>query len=182
MTREHSALVCNLPPGVGNRLLGDAALASELLFDISKIDLNAVALSRERVAELTPQRGAMRQLDYVIWRTQDASQGLGVKHVRDDEFWVPGHIPGRPLMPGVIMLEACAQLCGVLHRLRAGDERFIGFARCNDTAFRGQVVPGDTLYLLAKEASYRPRRFVSAAQGVVNGKLVFEATITGMAM
>ncbi|MCH6550662.1 MAG: beta-hydroxyacyl-ACP dehydratase, partial [Planctomycetes bacterium] len=48
----------------------------------------------------------MRQLDYVIWRTQDASQGLGVKHVGDDEFWVPGHIPGRPLMPGVIMLEA----------------------------------------------------------------------------
>ena len=48
--------------------------------------------------------------------------------------------------------------------------------------FRGQVVPGDTLYLLAKEISYRPRKFVSAGQGVVNGRLVFEAKITGMAM
>ncbi len=141
-----------------------------------------MALSPERVAELTPQRGAMRQLDYVIWMTDDSRQGLGVKHVRNDEFWVPGHIPGRPLMPGVLMLESCAQLCGVLHQCRTDDDRFVGFARCNDTAFRGQVVPGDTLYLLAKEVSYRPRRFVSAAQGVVNGKLVFEATITGMAL
>ncbi|MEE8508879.1 MAG: beta-hydroxyacyl-ACP dehydratase [Myxococcota bacterium] len=141
-----------------------------------------MALSPERVAELTPQRGAMRQLDYVIWMTDDSRQGLGVKHVHDDEFWVPGHIPGRPLMPGVLMLESCAQLCGVLHQCRTDDDRFVGFARCNDTAFRGQVVPGDTLYLLAKEVSYRPRRFVSAAQGVVNGKLVFEATITGMAL
>ena len=84
-----------------------------------------MAISPEQVAELTPQRGAMRQLDYVIWKTQDAGQGLGVKHVRDDEFWVPGHIPGRPLMPGVMMLEACAQLCGVLHRLRADPNRGI---------------------------------------------------------
>ena len=48
--------------------------------------------------------------------------------------------------------------------------------------FRGQVVPGDTLYLLAKLLSHRPRRFTSAAQGIVNGNLVFEATITGMVM
>ena len=109
-------------------------------------------------------------------------QGLGVKHVRDDEFWVAGHIPGRPLMPGVLMIEAAAQLCSLLQRTAHKTRRssFLGFTRCDDVAFRGQVVPGDTLYLLAKEISYHPRRFVSAAQAITNGQLVFEATITGM--
>jgi 3-hydroxyacyl-[acyl-carrier-protein] dehydratase len=46
--------------------------------------------------------------------------------------------------------------------------------------FRGQVVPGDRLLLLSKEVEFNRRRFISKAQGVVNGKLVFEGTITGM--
>jgi 3-hydroxymyristoyl/3-hydroxydecanoyl-(acyl carrier protein) dehydratase len=58
----------------------------------------------------------------------------------------------------------------------------MGFTRCTDTVFRGQVVPGDTLYLLAKGVSSGARRFVTRAQGVVNGKLVFETTISGMRM
>ena len=46
--------------------------------------------------------------------------------------------------------------------------------------FRGQVQPGDRLYLLVKEISFKARRFISASQGLVDGKLVFEAKITGM--
>lgn len=159
-------------------------MAAPPLFDITKIDLTQVAASPERVAEVIPQCGHMRQLDYVIWTSDDFTSGLGVKHVRDDEFWVSGHIPGRPLLPGVLMIEAAAQLCGFLQKFahQMGESDFIGFTRCNDVAFRGQVVPGDTLYLLAKEISYRRRRFESAAQAMVNGQLVFEARITGMAI
>ena len=157
-------------------------MASELLFEIADIDLNQVAISAEQVGELIPQCGAMRQLDHVIWTNESITRGLGIKHVRSDEFWVPGHIPGRPLFPGVLMIEAAAQLCGLLHCVRAKDNRFIGFVRCNDVVFRGQVVPGDDFYLLAEEIEWRRRRFVSAAQGLVNGQLVFEATITGMAI
>ncbi|MHC4446735.1 MAG: 3-hydroxyacyl-ACP dehydratase FabZ family protein [Planctomycetota bacterium] len=157
-------------------------MASELLFEIADIDLSQVAIPAERVGELIPQCGAMRQLDYVIWTNESVTRGLGIKHVRSDEFWVPGHIPGRPLFPGVLMIEAGAQFCGLLHCIRAEDRRFIGFVRCNDVVFRGQVVPGDEFYLLAEEIELRRRRFVSAVQGVVNGQLVFEATITGMAM
>ena len=57
---------------------------------------------------------------------------------------------------------------------------FLGFTHCDETVFRGQVVPGDNLYLLAKQIERNRRRFISKAQGVVNGKLVFETTITGM--
>jgi len=154
------------------------------LFDLSPIDLTQVAYSPQRVGEINPQAGHMRHLDHVIWITDDFKCSLGVKHVRDDEFWVPGHVPGRPLLPGVLMIEAAAQLCSLTQRVRPdmSPETFIGFTRCNDVVFRGQVVPGDTLYLLAKELSHRPRRFISAAQGIVNGNLVFEGTITGMVM
>ncbi len=157
-------------------------MAPKPLFDISAIDLSQVALSPQRVGELNPQCGDMRQLDYVVWVNEAASRGLGVKKVRDDEFWISGHIPGRPLLPGVLMIEAGGQLCNVLYQLRVNNPRFLGFTRCDNAAFRGQVVPGDTLYLLAREVSMRPRRFVCDVQGVVDGRIVFEARITGMAL
>ena len=159
-------------------------MAASPLFDLAKLDLTQVAVSWQRVGEINPHAGHMRQLDHVIWLTDDFRNAVGVKHVRDDEFWVPGHVPGRPLFPGVLMIEAAAQLCSLTQRLRPDihADMFIGFPRCEDVVFRGQVVPGDTLYLLAKLLSHRPRRFTSAAQGIVNGSLVFEATITGMVM
>ena len=157
-------------------------MATQPLFDITKIDLSAVTVSPERVGQINPQAGSMRQLDHIIWIRDDAKAGLGVKLIRDDEFWVPVHIPGRPLMPGVLMIEAAAQLCSVLqkHAYNLSDETFLGFTRCDQVAFRGQVVPGDTLYLLAEEVEQRRRRFVSKAQAMVDGRLVFEAVITGM--
>tara|TARA_B100000405_G_scaffold277182_1_gene219373 strand:+ start:114 stop:614 length:501 start_codon:yes stop_codon:yes gene_type:complete len=155
---------------------------TNLLFDISKIDLNQVTIAPEDVYNYNPQSGDMRHLDHVIWLDRETSSGLGVKQVRDDEFWVPGHIPGRPLLPGVIMIEAAAQLSSVLYKWRSNmpADRFLGFTRCDDCIFRGQVVPGDTLYLLVREKKFGDRRFSCDAQGVVDGKLVFEVKITGM--
>jgi len=159
-------------------------VAAQTLFDISDIDLSQVAISPQKVGQLNPQCGPMRHLDHVIWKNDDATCGLGVKQVRDDEFWVPVHIPGRPLMPGVLMIEAAAQLCSILQQFRPGNDnsRFLGFTRCDNVVFRGKVVPGDTFYLLAKELKSSRRRFVSATQGIVNDQLVLEATITGMAL
>ena len=155
------------------------------LFDISGIDRHAVRISSDDVARINPHRGDMRHLDHVIWMSETGDCALGVKHVRHDEFWVPGHIPGRPLFPGVLMIEAAAQLSSVQYKSRstdqkANDERFLGFARCDDVSFRGQVVPGDTLYLLSKEIDFRARRFISTCQGMVHDKICFEVTITGM--
>ncbi len=160
-------------------------MPSQPLFDMAGIDRTQVAVSPKRVGELNPQCGPMRQLDHVIWVAGDGSHGLGVKHVRDDEFWVEGHIPGRPLMPGVLMIEAAAQLCSVLQHLRQREREqpaFLGFTHCNNVSFRGQVVPGDVLYLMAMELKSGRRRFVSAAQGWVDGRLVFEGEVAGMVL
>lgn len=155
-------------------------MASSLLFDLEGIDLNAVAADADRVGEVNPQCGPMRQLDHVVWYNETITRGVGVKRIGEGEFWVPYHIPGRPLMPGVMMIEACAQLGSFLYRIKTPDLPFAGFTRCNDTVFRGQVVPGDTLILLCDEVSCSRRRFVSKFQCVVDGRMVMETTITGM--
>ena len=159
-------------------------MAAQPLFDISKIDLNQVDISSEEVGQINPQSGDMRHLDHVIWLEDNFEHSLGVKHVRHDEFWVEGHIPGRPLLPGVLMIEAAAQLCSIVHRSRpeTDNNQFVGFTRCDEVAFRGQVVPGDTFYILVEEISHKPKRFISATQGIVNGSIVFEAKITGMVL
>lgn len=155
-------------------------MAADLLFDLDSIDFSNVTVSAERVGEINAQCGPMRQLDYVIWMNEPHTQILGVKQITDKEFWVPYHIPGRPVMPGVMIIEAAAQVCSILYRYKVDEPRFIGFTRCDEAVFRQQVVPGDTLYLLCEEIEVRRRRFISQAQAVVNGQLAFEATITGM--
>jgi 3-hydroxyacyl-[acyl-carrier-protein] dehydratase len=160
----------------------EAQVATELFFDLNALDLTQVVVTTEEVESLNPQRGGMRQIDHVIWFSDDDTEGVGVKHVTDDEFWVPLHIPGRPMMPGVLMIEAAAQLASLQFRRRGGSNKFVGFTRCDETIFRGIVVPGDTLYILGREIRYNRRRLIVAAQGVVDGLVVFETKITGMVL
>lgn len=153
----------------------------ELLADLDAYDLTAVHFTADEVGKRNPQCGAMRQLDHVIVVDRDTDIAIGVKQVRHDEFWVPLHIPGRPLMPGVLMIEAAAQLSSIQYKVLSEDERFLGFTRCDDVVFRGQVVPGDTLILVTERVQFSRRRFICKAQGLVDGNLIFEALITGMA-
>lgn len=157
-------------------------MATEPILELDQIDLNGIAIDHEAVGKLIPQAGHMRHLDHVIWMNDDLSISVGMKVVRDDEFWVEGHIPGRPILPGVLMIEAAAQNSTVLYRTKTDIFDFLGFTRCDDAIFRGQVVPGDILYLVSKELHFRTKRFITANQAFVNNKLVFEAKITGMRM
>ena len=151
-----------------------------LLFDLSAIDLDAVAFDQEAIRRVNPQRGEMEQLDAVIWQHEGSI--LGRKDVREDEFWVPGHIPGRPLLPGVVMLEAAAQLSSFHTATYVGWEGFIGFGGLEDVKFRASVTPGQRLLILCELLDHRHRRIRAKTQGVVEGQIAFEATIIGQRM
>ena len=156
-----------------------------LLFDLSKIDLSAEPVyDRQAVERANPQRFEMQQLDGILWYDREKSQILGYKDVTDKEFWVRGHIPGRPLMPGVIMIEAAAQLSSFFLKEIYQEPGFIGFAGIESAKFRSVIEPGQRLYLLGHITSYKSKkrttRVTMEVQGIVNNTMVFETIVSGM--
>jgi 3-hydroxyacyl-[acyl-carrier-protein] dehydratase len=155
----------------------------ELHFDPSRVDLNHVIADRAAIQQANPQRFEMQQLDAIVYVDPANQLIVGYKDARPDEFWVRGHMPAYPLMPGVLMCEAAAQLCSyycVTQGLSYGD--FIGFGGMDDVRFRSQVRPGDRLVLVAKGIKFRRRQNVFNVQGFVNNAMVFHADIIGIAM
>jgi 3-hydroxyacyl-[acyl-carrier-protein] dehydratase len=158
-----------------------------LLFDLSQIDLNAPPVfDKEAICRANPQRFEMQHLDGILWYDKERSQVLGYKDVTDKEFWIRGHIPGRPLMPGVIMIEAGAQLSSFFLKQVYHEQGFIGFAGIEEAKFRSTVEPGQRLYLLGHITKYKPRKkgthVTTKVQGVVGDTMVFEATVSGMGL
>lgn len=155
-------------------------MAPPLLVDLSKIDLGRIEIPIEEIRKANPHRYEMEQLTGIIHLDLAAGRIVALREVRADEFWVRGHIPGRPLLPGVLMIEAAAQMCSFYYKRSQSDPRFLGFGGVDGVKFRGQVVPGDRLILLGQAVEIRSRRAVFDTQGVVGDRLVFEARITGM--
>jgi 3-hydroxyacyl-[acyl-carrier-protein] dehydratase len=152
----------------------------QLLYDISGIDLNQVVADQEAIRRCNLQRGDMEHLNGIVYAEPELGRIIGYKDVRADEFWVPGHIPGDPLLPGVLMVEAGAQLASYYVRNYEQWKGFVGFGGAEEIRFRQPVRPGCRLYLIGLKLWSRHRRFASKIQGIVNGDLVYESTIMGV--
>jgi 3-hydroxyacyl-[acyl-carrier-protein] dehydratase len=152
------------------------------ILDLAGIDLSRRLKSRDEIAKLNPHRGDMALLDWIVWTSTDYTKGVALKQLRDTEFWVPGHFPVRPMFPGVLMIEAGAQLSCFLFNIRQPGPRVVAFLRIEDASFRNMVQPGDDLFILCSEVKYGRRRFVSDVQGMVGDKIAFDARISGMSM
>src|SRR5258708_5426653 len=83
----------------------------EVHFDISQVDYSRVVADKEAIRLLNPQRFEMEHLDAIVYIDSEKHLIVGYKDVRSDEFWVRGHMPQYPLLPGVVMCEAAAQIC-----------------------------------------------------------------------
>lgn len=152
-----------------------------LLFDLSQIDLTTEPLfDREAVRKVNPQRFEMQQLDGILWYNKEKYLILGYKDVTEDEFWIRGHIPGRPLMPGVIMVEAAAQLSSFFVKQIYSVEGFIGFASIEGAKFRSVVEPGKRILLLGKLTKFKRKKYTCSVQGIVDDTMVFEAIVSGL--
>lgn len=155
-------------------------MPSALLLNLDELDLGRCAVTREQVYERLPHRHEFMQLDGIVHIDMQAKLAVGLRLVREDEFWVKGHIPGRPLFPGVLMLESAAQMASYLASEALAFDRFMAFAGLDKVKFREAVIPPARMYIIEKLLEVRPRRVIIAAQGVIAGKIVFEAEITGM--
>lgn len=155
-------------------------MPQDILIDLTTLDLNNPIINAEAIRSVIPHRYEMEQISGILKFDPEKGIIVGYKDISNDEFWVRGHIPGRPLMPGVLMLEAAAQLCTYYYKKTTQDDRFLGFGGIDKVKFRGKVVPGDKLILIAKNKELRARRAIFDTQGVVDGKLVFEGVIIGM--
>ncbi len=152
----------------------------EPILDISEIDQSKVAVTREQICRVNPHRYEFQQLDGIFLIDYEKKVMAGFRDIREDEFWVRGHIPGRPVFPGVLMIECAAQMVSYYVVSNEKRDGFLGFGGVDDVKFRGQVVPGDRIIMLGKMVEMRKRRCIGAVQGFVNGQMVFEGTITGM--
>jgi len=150
------------------------------LVDLSQIDMNAVEDDIEGIRRYNRQRYEMEMLSGIV--RFDPANGWVVAYLDTSErdFWVRGHIPGRPIMPGVLICECAAQTCSYYHNRTAGTERFLGFAGMDEVRFRGQVLPGDRLIMVAKVRQISSRISSFDCQGFVNGRMVFSGIINGV--
>ena len=153
------------------------------LIDPASIDTSRVLVDREGIRQGNRQRFEMEQLTAIVAIDPEQHLIIGYKDIEHDEFWVRGHMPGYPLMPGVLMCEAAAQLSSYYcHEIKITGDGFLGLGGIEDVRFRGPVRPGDRLLLVSKAVRVNRRQTVFETQGFVENNMVFHARIIGVAL
>lgn len=154
----------------------------KLLADLDELDLDHIAFDLDAVRETIPQRFEMEQLTAILHFDRENETAVGLREIGMEEWWARGHIPGRPIFPGVLTIEAAAQLATWLHQSVSGERKFFGLGGVDEVRFRGAISPGDRVILIAKTRELKSRKGLFDCQAVVDGKLVFQALITGIAL
>ena len=152
------------------------------LYDMSNFDFEHPLFDLEEIRRVNPQRHEMEQLTGIVHIDEENSGVVGFKDVTDKEFWITGHMPGFPLMPGVILCECAAQLAGFFarkYKLLEGD--YLGFGGMNNVRFRSPVFPNCQLVIQARATRIRPQRGAEFEfQGYVDDRMVFSGEMIGV--
>ncbi len=138
----------------------------------------------ERIMQMIPHRYPFLMIDRVVEVVPDAT-AIGIKNVSINEPFFQGHFPQRPVMPGVLIIEAMAQTAAVLvvHTLgRAAEGKLVYFMTVENARFRRPVMPGDQLRIHVRKERSRGNVWKFSGEGKVNGTLVAEATYAAMIM
>ena len=137
-----------------------------------------MALGRSEIEAILPHRDPFLLIDEVV-ELEPGSRVVARKRVREDEFWTAGHFPGRPVMPGVLIVEAMAQT-GAVAVLSEEENRgrIAFFAGIDDVRFKRMVVPGDELELECHLERIRGPIGRGKATAKVDGKLAARGTLT----
>jgi 3-hydroxyacyl-[acyl-carrier-protein] dehydratase len=141
-----------------------------------------VEIDRARIMEMIPHRDPFLMIDKVVDVVKD-ERATGIKNVSIDEYYFRGHFPTRPVMPGVLIIEAMAQTAAVLvvHTLGPESEgKLVYFMTVDNGRFRRPVVPGDCLHVHVTKQRNRGNVWRFEGEARVNGQLAAEAVFAAM--
>ena len=134
--------------------------------------------STKEIMEIIPHRTPFLLID-TIEELEPGVRAVGKKCVSFNEPYFAGHFPGNPVMPGVLMIEALAQVGAVaLVGLDQGKGKTAYFVGINNAKFKQKVLPGDVLMLETKITKVKGPMGMGEAVASVNGKLVAKAELT----
>lgn len=132
-------------------------------------------MNRDEIKKIIPHREPMLLVDEAFVINETTAEGSYT--VKGDEFFLQGHFPGNPVVPGVILCEIMAQTCSVLlaDKTNAEEPATPYFTGLNNVKFRNPVKPGDTLKLECTIERAKEPFYFAKGKGKVNGKLCVSA-------
>ncbi|MCB0335345.1 MAG: 3-hydroxyacyl-ACP dehydratase FabZ [Bdellovibrionales bacterium] len=142
----------------------------ETVFDIGEIQ------------EIIPHRYPFLLVDRVI-EFVDSERIVAIKNVTANEPFFTGHFPGRPVMPGVMMMEALAQTSAILAKkstMGTKVDTTIFLVGCKNFKWKRMVYPGDTLYMHVDFIKRKSRLWMVDCRALVDGEVVAEGSISAM--
>ncbi len=145
-------------------------------------DEQGISLEMQQLMELLPHRYPFLLIDRIIAVRGDESC-IGIKNVTVNEPFFQGHFPGRPVMPGVLLLEGMAQSAGAICVMSTGTNRppqQVYFLTIDKAKFRRPVVPGDTVQYHMTRIAKRKTMWWYRGEARVNGELACEAKVGAM--
>jgi 3-hydroxyacyl-[acyl-carrier-protein] dehydratase len=153
-----------------------------LILEFSEYDLDRVVADQDEIRRYNRQRFEMEQLNAICHEDTTRHICVGYKDLQPDEFWTRGHFPSMPIMPGVIMCEAAAQLASYYSHKYKMIEGLIGFGGLQDVRFRGLVRPGERFVTVCRLLKFRRTILTSDFQCFVNQNMVCEGILKGISL
>lgn len=144
---------------------------------VSRSSAHPTALDIKKILSILPHRYPFLLIDKVIELDLENHSIIGLKCLTINEHFFQGHFPDAPIMPGVLILEALAQVGGILIHEKGFKDKTAVLLNVNQAKFRRPVLPGDVLYLHGQAIHVSSRGGRIQARAIVNDQLAAEAEI-----